>query len=132
MQATLRHANAATRRRYEMRKAKGEVAQLVGRALTTNGRGLRKSQRACPYAIAWLMCVGCRNQITLLSRCLSEPALKAKNFLRLWAVFCRRPDRDAGRAGDYIDARDLDDGLPRGLLAGAIVEVWLALHLHWA
>ena len=31
-----------------------------------------------------------------------------------------------------VDAGDLDDGLPRGFLAGAIVEVWLALHLDWA
>ena len=31
-----------------------------------------------------------------------------------------------------VDARDFDDGLPRGFLAGAIVEVWLALHLNWA
>ena len=31
-----------------------------------------------------------------------------------------------------IDAGDLDDGLPRGFLARAIVEVWLALHFNWA
>jgi len=31
-----------------------------------------------------------------------------------------------------IDAGDIDDGLPRGFLAGAIVEVRLALHLNWA
>ena len=31
-----------------------------------------------------------------------------------------------------IDARDLDDDLPRGFLAGAIAEVWLELRLHWA
>ena len=31
-----------------------------------------------------------------------------------------------------VDAGDLDDGLPRGFLARAIVEVWLALHLDWA
>ena len=30
------------------------------------------------------------------------------------------------------DAGDLDDGLPRGFLAGAIVEVWVALRLNWA
>ena len=29
--------------------------------------------------------------------------------------------------GREIDARDLDDGLPRGFLAGAIVEVGVAL-----
>jgi hypothetical protein len=46
VQAALRHANPAMTRRYEMRKAKGEVARLVGRALTTNGRGLRKSQKS--------------------------------------------------------------------------------------
>jgi len=34
--------------------------------------------------------------------------------------------------GREIDARDLDDGLPRGFLAGAIVEVWVALRLNWA
>ena len=31
-----------------------------------------------------------------------------------------------------VDAGDLDDGLPRGFLAGAIVEVWVALRLNWA
>ena len=31
-----------------------------------------------------------------------------------------------------VHAGDLDDGLPRGFLAGAIVKVWLALHLDWA
>ena len=31
-----------------------------------------------------------------------------------------------------VHAGDLDDGLPGGFLAGAIVEVWLALHLNWA
>ena len=31
-----------------------------------------------------------------------------------------------------IDARDLDDGLPGGFLAGAIVDVWVALRLNWA
>ncbi len=34
--------------------------------------------------------------------------------------------------GRETDARDLDDGLPRGFLAGAIVEVWMALRLNWA
>ena len=34
--------------------------------------------------------------------------------------------------GRQVDPRDLDDGLPGGFLAGAIVEVWLALHLNWA
>ena len=29
-----------------------------------------------------------------------------------------------------IDARHLDDGLPRGFLAGTIVEVWVALRLE--
>ncbi len=32
----------------------------------------------------------------------------------------------------HVDAGDLDDGLPRGFLAGAIVEVWVALRLNWA
>ena len=31
-----------------------------------------------------------------------------------------------------IDAGDLDDGLPRGFLAGAIVKVWVAHRLNWA
>ena len=34
--------------------------------------------------------------------------------------------------GREIDAGDLDHGLPRGFLAGAIVEVWVALRLNWA
>ena len=34
--------------------------------------------------------------------------------------------------GREIAARNLDDGPPRGFLAGAIVEVWLALRLNWA
>ena len=34
--------------------------------------------------------------------------------------------------GRQVDAGDLDDGLPRGFLVGAIVEVWLALRLDWA
>src|SRR5450432_1479123 len=47
--------------------------------------------------------------------------------------FCyRRNRRRRGFDRLEIDARDLDDGLPRGILAGAIVEVWLALHLNWA
>jgi hypothetical protein len=31
-----------------------------------------------------------------------------------------------------VNAGDLDDGLPRGFLAGPIVEVWVALRLNWA
>jgi hypothetical protein len=31
-----------------------------------------------------------------------------------------------------VDAGDLDHGLPPGFLAGAIVEVWVALRLNWA
>jgi hypothetical protein len=31
-----------------------------------------------------------------------------------------------------VEAGDLDDGLPRGFLAGAIVEVGVALRLNWA
>jgi hypothetical protein len=34
--------------------------------------------------------------------------------------------------GGKIDDRNIDDGLPRGFLAGAIVEVWVALRLNWA
>jgi len=34
--------------------------------------------------------------------------------------------------GREIAASDLDDGSPRGFLAGAIVEVWLALRLNGA
>ena len=40
--------------------------------------------------------------------------------------------RAQGCCGREIDAGDLDDGLPRGFLAGAIVEVWVALRLNWA
>ena len=40
--------------------------------------------------------------------------------------------RAQGCCGGEIDAGDLDDGLPRGFLAGAIVEVWVALRLNWA
>ncbi len=38
--------------------------------------------------------------------------------------------KDAGLG--QVHAGDLDDGLPRGFLAGAIVEVWVALRLNWA
>ncbi len=31
-----------------------------------------------------------------------------------------------------VDARDLDDGLPRGFLVGTIVKVWVAHRLDWA
>ncbi len=31
-----------------------------------------------------------------------------------------------------VDVGDVDDGLPRGFLAGAIVAVRLPLHLDWA
>ena len=31
-----------------------------------------------------------------------------------------------------VHARDLDDALPCGFLAGAMVEVWVALRLNWA
>jgi hypothetical protein len=31
-----------------------------------------------------------------------------------------------------VDAGNLDDGLPRGFLAGAIVEVRVSLRLNWA
>ena len=34
--------------------------------------------------------------------------------------------------GREIAARDLDDGLPRGFLAGAIVKMWAAHRLDWA
>jgi hypothetical protein len=52
--------------------------------------------------------------------------------------FLRRPSalhRDLvfkGARLRQVDAGDLDDGLPRGFLAGAIVEVWVALRLNWA
>ena len=48
------------------------------------------------------------------------------------------PDRRSFRTprssccGREIDAGDFDDGLPRGFLVGAIVEVWVALRLNWA
>ena len=38
----------------------------------------------------------------------------------------------AGCCGREIDAGDLDDGLPRGFLAGAIVKMWVAHRLDWA
>ena len=31
-----------------------------------------------------------------------------------------------------VNARDVDDGLPGGLLIGAIEQVWVALHHDWA
>lgn len=31
-----------------------------------------------------------------------------------------------------VDASDVDDGLPRGFLKSAIVQVWVALRLNWA
>jgi len=34
--------------------------------------------------------------------------------------------------GGKIDAGDIYDGLPHSFLAGAIVEVWVALRLNWA
>jgi hypothetical protein len=40
--------------------------------------------------------------------------------------------RAKGCWGREIDARHLDDGLPRGFLSGAIVEVWVTLRLNWA
>jgi hypothetical protein len=53
-------------------------------------------------------------------------------IMKVWAVFCRRTRRRRGFGRLEIDARDLDDGVPRGFLAGAIGEVWLALHLNRA
>jgi hypothetical protein len=48
----------------------------------------------------------------------------------------RRDQRSSGhRVQGYwlqVDAGDLDHGLPRGFLAGAIVEVWVLLRLNWA
>ena len=38
--------------------------------------------------------------------------------------------KDAGL--QQVRAGDLDDGLPRGLLVGAIVKVWLTHLLNWA
>ena len=34
--------------------------------------------------------------------------------------------------GGEIEARDLDDGLPRGFLVGVIVKVRMTLRLNWA
>jgi hypothetical protein len=34
--------------------------------------------------------------------------------------------------GGKIDAGDIDDSLPRSFLAGAIVQVRVALRLNWA
>jgi hypothetical protein len=36
------------------------------------------------------------------------------------------------RCWSQADAGDIDDGLPRGFLAGAIVKMWVALRLNWA
>jgi integrase len=48
VQAALRHSDPAMTRRYEMRRAKGEVAQLVGRALTGNGQRNERVKRTGP------------------------------------------------------------------------------------
>lgn len=50
----------------------------------------------------------------------------------LRAVFYRRHRGRRGFDRRQVDASDLDHGLPRGFLAGAIVEVWVALRLNWA
>jgi hypothetical protein len=42
------------------------------------------------------------------------------------------PHRGQGCWLRQVHAGDLHDGLPRGFLAGAIVEVWVALRLNWA
>ncbi len=47
-----------------------------------------------------------------------------------WRSFRTLAFKDAGLR--QVHAGDLDDGLPRGFLAGAIVEVWVALRLNWA
>jgi hypothetical protein len=39
--------------------------------------------------------------------------------------------RAEGCCGRGIGTGDLDDGLPRGFLAGAIVKIWLAHRLDW-
>jgi hypothetical protein len=46
------------------------------------------------------------------------------------AVLLSRTRRRRGSGRQEIDARGLDDGLPRGFLVGAIVKVWLAHHLN--
>jgi hypothetical protein len=41
-------------------------------------------------------------------------------------------DHRVQRCWSKADAGDIDDGLSGGFLAGAIVEVWVALRLDWA
>ena len=41
-------------------------------------------------------------------------------------------DTARGCWGRQVDTRDLDDGLPRGFLAGVIVEAWVVLRLNRA
>ena len=48
------------------------------------------------------------------------------------AIGCSLRHRAQGSCGGEVDAGDLDDGLPRGFLVGAIVGVWVALRLNWA
>ena len=78
---------------------------------------------------------GYRNQFSRARVLLRDTALKCRGRRRifLWSAgpFCYRRNR-RGFDRLEIDARDLDDGLPRGFLVGAIVEVWLALRLNWA
>ena len=45
IQVALRHADPKMTRRYEMRRAKGEVAQLVGRELTGGANGANSAHR---------------------------------------------------------------------------------------
>jgi hypothetical protein len=43
-----------------------------------------------------------------------------------------RSGRRVQRCWSQADGGDIDDGLPRGFLAGAIVKMWVALRLNWA
>ncbi|MGO9808102.1 MAG: hypothetical protein ACLPKH_15480, partial [Rhodomicrobium sp.] len=67
----------------------------------------------------------------------AEPARGGVPLFSYTDVAFDRYQRSSGHRGQgcwvrQVDARDLDDGPPRGFLAGAIVEVRVALRLNWA
>jgi hypothetical protein len=80
---------------------------------------------------------GNRDQFSRDRAPLRDTALKCcgRRRIFLWSAgpFCYRRNRlRRGSGRRVIDARDLDDGLPRGFLAGAIVKMWVAHRLDWA
>ena len=54
------------------------------------------------------------------------------DLVRISSRYNSRWTPSSGVLSRKVDARDFDDGFPRSFLAGAIVEVWLKLHLNWA